>query len=209
MAAGTISLPFALGMALILFLGSFFLSYNYLNLTFLFFALGLFILTQLYSFLLKNILFADILTIAILFVLRAISGAFVINVKISPWLILCPFFLSLFLSVGKRHSDLLLLQNNAAQTRKVLQEYSLNLTGSLMNIFTTLLIVSYALYSFLSEHNYLLLTLPFALFVIFRYYYLIISNSPIARHPEKIFADKQMLCGIFLWLIITAYLIYK
>lgn len=178
------------------------------NIYFLYFVILLIMLSQFYNFFLKNVVFADILTIAALFVVRAISGAFVIGVKVSPWLILCPFFLSLFLSVGKRHADLSLLKEKAKTTRKVLQDYNHNLTNSLMVVSTTLLITSYALYSFLSEHPNLLYTLPFALFVIFRFYYLINSGSIISRHPEKIIKDKTMLTGMILWIVVTAGLIY-
>jgi 4-hydroxybenzoate polyprenyltransferase len=169
---------------------------------------ALVVIAQVYTLFLKNILFADILTIAALFVIRAVSGAFLINSKISPWLVLCPFFLSLFLSVGKRHSEMLLLKEKAGETRVVLQEYTPELTNSLMIISTALLVVSYALYSFLSEHNNLLITLPFALFVIFRFYYLIGCGSIIGRHPEKVITDKAMVIGITLWTILTAGLIY-
>ena len=169
---------------------------------------ALFILTQLYSFFLKKILFADILMIAVFFVIRAVSGAYVINVKVSPWLILCPFFLSLFLSVGKRYSDVKLLKEKAAQTRKVLKEYNLELTSSLMTISTTLLIISYALYCFQSLHQNLLYTLPFALFVIFRFFNLISRGSAAARHPEKVIKDVQIVIGIILWVAVAGVLIY-
>ena len=77
-----------------------------------------------------------------------------------------------------------------------------------MIISTTLLIISYALYSFLSEHQNLLYTLPFALFVIFRYYYLINIGSTIARNTEQVIKDKGIMIGTLLWVIITALLFY-
>jgi len=180
----------------------------FLGKIFFYFLLALFLLTLLYSLFLKKIIFADILTIAALFVLRAVSGAYLIKVWVSPWLILCPFFLSLFLSVGKRQGDLLFLQEKAAATRQVLQEYDLKNTSSLLTITTTLLIISYALYSFLSENQALLLTLPLALYVIFQFSYLINRGSEISRHPERIIKDKKILLGILLWLIITFIIVY-
>ncbi len=171
-------------------------------------AFALFLLTQMYSFFLKNLVFADILTIGVLFVLRAMAGALAINVKISPWLILCPFFLSLFLSVGKRHAEVHQLKDKAWYARTVLREYDHDLTTSLMTISTTLLVISYALYSFLSEHPNLIYTLPLALFVIFRFYYLINSGSVIARQAEKMVVDIQMLIGVLLWAIVSAVIIY-
>jgi len=207
LACGAINKISAIFVAIILLIASLILG-EILGKWFLMILIGMFLLTLAYTLLLKNILFADILTIAALFVLRAVSGAFAIEVKISPWLILCPFFLSLFLSVGKRHSDLRLLKDKAGETRKVLQEYTSDLTNSLMIISTTLLIVSYSLYSFLSEHNYLLFTLPFALFTIFYFFHLIQKGSDIARHPEKVIKDKNMMIGIGLWIIVTTTLIY-
>ena len=168
----------------------------------------LFLLTLAYSLWLKQVLFADILTIGTLFVIRAMAGAFVIDVQVSPWLILCPFFLSLFLSVGKRHSEVHLLGEKAGATRRVLLEYTPDLTTSLMVISTTLLIISYALYSFLSEHANLIYTLPFALFVIFRFYYLITSGNVIGRQAQKFIFDRPLVAGLLLWAIVTAVVLY-
>jgi len=207
LAAGLIEKSSAIFLAFSLFVLSLGTAY-YLNIYFFYSLTGLIVLTQIYTLLLKQIIFADILTIAALFVIRAVSGTWLIQAKISPWLILCPFFLSLFLSVGKRHSDLLLLKDKAVETRKVLQEYTLELTHALMIISTTLLIISYALYSFLSEHTNLLYTLPFALFVIFRFFSLINKGSEISRHPEKVIQDRAMIIGIIFWGIITALVIY-
>ncbi len=179
-----------------------------LNTITLLFILIIWIVNICYSLILKHIMLADILTISTLFVLRAIIGALTIGVTISPWLIMCPFFLSLFLSIGKRHGDLLLLKEKASTTRNVLQEYTPTLTLSLINISTSLLVTSYALYSFLSPYNKLLYTLPFALFVIFRYYHLVQSGSIIARHPEQIIKDLPLCVGLILWGIVTFILIY-
>jgi 4-hydroxybenzoate polyprenyltransferase len=207
LASGTVKNSSAVLLAVILLVLSLTLSYS-LSLWFFYSVIGLVVLTQIYSLWLKQVIFADILSIATLFVIRAISGALLIDVKISPWLILCPFFLSLFLSVGKRHSEITLLKEKSGETRKVLKEYNHGLTNSLMTISTTLLIISYALYSFLSEHQNLLFTLPFALFVIFRFYYLISSGSEIARHPEKIIKDRTMMIGMALWVLVTLVIIY-
>ena len=206
-AAGKISFIKATTICILLLTLSIYLAYT-LNIQTFYLILSLFSITQIYTFILKKVLIADILTIASLFVLRAIIGATAISVIISPWLILVPFFLSLFLSIGKRHNELYLLKEKAAETRKVLKEYTHELTNPLMVVSTTLLIISYALYSFLSKYNYLLHTLPFAIFTIFRYYYLIISNSSIARKPERIINDKPMVIGIVIWLILTLFLIY-
>jgi 4-hydroxybenzoate polyprenyltransferase len=204
---GSIKRPTALILMAILFILGLLFAVS-INEIFLYFVILLFVVGLVYTFLLKNIVFADILAIATLFVIRAISGAFAIEVKVSPWLILCPFFLSLFLSVGKRQAEIILMSEHAHKARKVLKQYSNGMTNSLMIIATTLLVISYALYSFLSEHPNLLYTLPFALYVIFRFYYLINSGSIIARHPEKVVRDKAMIIGILLWLVVTVGVVY-
>ena len=119
LASGKISRFKTILTGFILLVAGFIIAYN-LNWQF-FFLLSLFLVLELaYTFLLKGVLFADVITISLLFVTRAIGGAIAINVFISPWLILCPFFLALFLALGKRHSDLLLLKEKAESTRKVL-----------------------------------------------------------------------------------------
>jgi len=168
----------------------------------------LFILTQLYTFFLKQEPFIDIITIAINFVLRAVSGAVLINVETSPWLIICVFSLSLFLSTGKRFGDILYLKEKAYETRAVLKYYSKDVAQFLMTLTTVILILSYALYSFLGVHKNLILTLPFAFYVILRYTSLVYSNSIIARHPEMIYNDYKLILGILFWSLATIIIIY-
>jgi 4-hydroxybenzoate polyprenyltransferase len=179
-----------------------------INLQFLLILISLFVITQIYTFFLKQVLFADILTIASLFAIRAISGGLAIEVWISPWLVLCPFFLAMFLVVGKRKSDISLMKNNASKTRKLLDHYTTELTNQMMNLSTILLIVSYSLYSFLSEHPKLIYTLPFGIYLIFKFSYLINNGSEIARHPEKMFTDKTLWGGVLIWTLLTIGIIY-
>ena len=206
-AAGRIKVPSAIILVIFLLLIGLLLAYSITNLFFLIVA-SLFIATQVYTFYLKDILFADILTISSLFAIRAISGGLAIDVRISPWLILCPFFLAMFLGVGKRKADICLMKKAANKTRKVLEHYTETLTNQMMTLSTVLLIVSYSLYSFLSEHPNLIYTLPFALYTILRFFYLINNGSTIARHPEKIFKDRPLVIGLLLWIVITGMLIY-
>ncbi len=179
-----------------------------LNMNFLYAVIFLFGFTLFYSLILKKEPFADIIVIGINFVVRAMSGAFIIDVKISPWLILCTFFLAVYLTAGKRHSELALLGRKAKEHRDTLQFYTPALTSALMIIATTILIISYSLYTFLSEHNYLIYTLPFALYAIFRYFQLIYSDSEIARHPERVVLDLRMILGMLLWAGVTFYILY-
>lgn len=163
----------------------------------------LFVLTQFYTFGLQNIIFLDVILISINFLLRAISGALIINVEISPWLVLGVFFFAFFLAVGKRYSEFLFLKN---KYRKVLKEYDKKTLNSLLIISTTLLLICFSLFTFLSEHNNLVWTTPLFLFLVLRYYYLIKKGSSIARNPIKAIADKQLAIGSFA-LTITFFII--
>ncbi|MBU2637992.1 MAG: UbiA family prenyltransferase [Nanoarchaeota archaeon] len=202
-AAGRVSLIAAAVIAGLLFLMALGIAYC-LSITFMAVALVLFALSQLYTFWLKGEAFIDLLLLSTNFVLRAVSGAFIIDISIisiSPWLVLCTFFLSLFLAAGKREGDVSIIEKDkAVAQRKSLQYYTPDITKTLTIISATLLIMSYSLYSFLSKYNYLLLTLPFALYVIFRYLWLIRSGSYIARHPEYAYKDWKLAAGVLLWL---------
>jgi 4-hydroxybenzoate polyprenyltransferase len=206
-AAGRIKAPAGIILVIILLLIGLIIAYS-LTTWFFIIVASLFVATQIYTFYLKNILFADILTISSLFAIRAISGGLAIDVRISPWLILCPFFLAMFLGVGKRKADIHLMKKAANKTRKVLEHYTETLMNQMMTLSTVLLIVSYSLYSFLSEHPNLIYTLPFALYTILQFFHLINKGSTIARNPEEIFKNKPVVIGLILWIIITGILIY-
>lgn len=168
---------------------------------------GLFLLSGVYSLLLKHVLFADVLVIATNFVIRAVTGAFAISVIISPWLVLCTFLLALFLAVGKRHADLLFLKKDAKHHRATLEHYTPEITSALLILSTTAFTMSYSLYS-LSRHEKLLVTIPFALYVLFRYFWFIYTGNKIARHPEKIIKDLPIIIGIALWVGTTLAVLY-
>jgi 4-hydroxybenzoate polyprenyltransferase len=185
-----------------------------ISLQFLLFVAGLIAFTFLYTIILKYVLFADILIISINFVLRAASGAFVLlesgkpYVWISPWLIICVFFLALFLAVSKRAAELKLLGNKAALFRPVLRNYTQSLTNILMMISTSALVISYALYSFLGMFPMMILSLPFALYTIFRFLFLLEKKPEIPMSAYKIYKDKGMIIGILLWVASVAVVIY-
>ncbi|PIZ52035.1 decaprenyl-phosphate phosphoribosyltransferase [Candidatus Woesearchaeota archaeon CG_4_10_14_0_2_um_filter_33_13] len=207
LASGKIGLNKAI-LALLLLLIIGLLIAKSINLTFLLIVILLFVLTQIYTLYLKNVLFADILTIASLFALRALSGALAVDVWVSPWLILCPFFLALFLVVGKRQADLSLMKTDGKRTRAILEHYNKQLTNQLVNFSTILLIVSYCLYSFLSEHPTLIYTVPLGIYLIFGFLNLINNGSDVARHPERVFKNKPLVIGMAIWVGLTLSIIY-
>ncbi len=206
-ASGKISITTGIFLSIIFIIFSFAIAFM-LPRFFLYSVLGLFVLNFIYSIFLKNEPFLDIIMVAINFVIRAISGVFVINREISPWLILCPFFLALFLLIGKREADIKFLKEDAYKHKEVLRFYSPEITNNLLTISTTLLIISYSLYAFLSGRILLLITLPVAIYVIFRYLYLIYSGSIIPRHPEKMYMDIRLLIGSLLWIFMIILILY-
>ena len=180
----------------------------FLPANFLIAALGYFTLSQLYTAWLKHEAFADILTIAVNFVIRATAGAFAIKVWVSPWLILGVFFLALFLILGKRRSEVMLLQEKASSQRKTLASYTPEIVSRLSALTTTALVVCYTLFVFFGEHPLLYINLPIALYTIFRYESFITTGNKIARHPELVFTDWRMMTAIITWGILTFAVLY-
>jgi len=188
---------FLLGMAFAYALGLFF----FLAVLFLFFS------SLFYTFFLKQILFADIITIAVNFVIRIVSGALILKIIISPWIVVCPFFLALFLAVGKRDADARTMKAKATTYNPVLKHYTPEITHALMIISGTALLLSYALYSFTRTHL-MLATVPFAVYALFKYFYLVRTNSVIARHPELMYRDRLMMVSLIIWALLVFFIFY-
>ena len=186
----------------------------WLNINFAWIALGYFILQIAYSTLLKHVVIVDVLAVSAGFVLRAIAGAQVINVPISSWLLICTILLALFLALGKRRHELLLLEDNAVHHRKILYEYSPNLLDQMISVATASTVVAYALYTMSAETiakfhtDNLKYTIPFVLYGIFRYLYLIHQKSE-GGSPERILLnDRPLLINIILYLITIWFFTY-
>jgi len=178
----------------------------WLNTNFGLIALSYFILQIAYSTVLKHVVILDVLAVSVGFVLRAIAGAEVIDVPISSWLLVCTILLALFLSLGKRRHEILLLEGNAVNHRKILYEYSPALLDQMISVVTASTVVAYALYTMSVETitkfqtDNLKYTIPFVLYGIFRYLYLIHQKSE-GGSPEKILLnDKPLLINIILYL---------
>ncbi len=157
-----------------------------------------------YTFYLKNIVLLDVMTIAAGFILRVAAGVAVINVeRFSPWLYVCTGLLALFMVLGRRRHELLLLGQEAGNHRSILAEYSLELIDRLIGIVTTSAIVAYSLYTFLAEglpvNHLMMLTIPFVLYAVFRYLYLIQVRHE-GGAPEEIFLrDRPMQVTLVLY----------
>lgn len=167
------------------------------------------LLTLSYSFKLKEVVIIDVLTIAFGFILRAIAGAVVIAVDISPWLLMCTFLLALFLALTKRRHELVLLEDNAQSHRKILEEYRPEMLDQMISVVTSSTVMAYSLYTFTSGHSIILMaTIPFVVYGVFRYQYLV-HHKDIGGSPEiALLKDKSLLINILLWVLASALILY-
>lgn len=173
--------------------------------------LAYFILQIGYSFYLKHVVILDIFTIAAGFVLRAIGGAVAISVVVSPWLLVCTMLLSLFLGLAKRRHELVLLADGAISHRRILKEYSSDLVQEMTSVVTSATVVAYSLYTITAENlpanHAMAVTIPFVLYGIFRYLYLVYKDEA-APPDELLLRDYPLLIDIFLWGITAISILY-
>ncbi|MED0671844.1 decaprenyl-phosphate phosphoribosyltransferase [Aneurinibacillus aneurinilyticus] len=159
-----------------------------------------FVMNVAYSFRLKHVVIVDVMIIALGFVFRALGGGLVIEVPVTPWFFICTLLLALFLAISKRRHELILLENNMGSHRKVLDKYSKDLLNQLNSIVTTATIMSYGLFTFTSGRTqYLMATIPFVIYGIFRYLYLIHIEDKGGSPEEVLLKDKHILFTVILY----------
>lgn len=168
-----------------------------------------------YSAHLKNVALLDVFSVASGFVLRVLAGAVVIGVPISPWLYICAGLGSLFIALAKRRSELARAGDTAGDQRGILHAYTVGMLDQMIGVVATSAVVSYALYTFtadnLPDNHAMTLTLPFVLYGVFRYIYLVHTRD-IAESPEEILiGDTPMILAVILWLATgaTILLLYR
>ena len=212
-ASGLLSVPVALGSALILAVGGLAAAVA-LSPWFAAVAFGYVGLLSLYSAALKHVVIVDVLTVAIGFVLRAVGGALAIGVDISGWLLICTILIALFLALGKRRHEYLTLEGEAARPRPILAEYSAGLLDQMIAVVTASAVTAYALYTMSPEtvakfHTHLLpATLPFVLYGIFRYLYLLYRRQ-LGGNPSELFLnDRALLLNTIAWIFTVLLIIY-
>lgn len=159
----------------------------------------------LYSFWLKHVVILDIFIIASGFVLRAIAGAVVLDIPITPWLLVCVGLLSLFLGLGKRRAELVLLGEGASSHRRILEEYSLPMVDQMIGIVTSATIMAYTLFTYTSEtlqrepYPVMMATVPLVVYAIFRYIYLIHRHNEGGSPEELALKDLPLAVSIILY----------
>lgn len=166
---------------------------------------GFFVTSQVYSLLLKHIVFADTIMISVNYVWRAIAGAVLIDVSVSPWLIILCFITAMMLSLAKRKGDIAVLKDKARLHKQVFEMYTPELLDQSLAAISAIELLAVFIYLVDRHPNetvFIVLALPLFSFAIFRYLFLVSSNSIIGRRAERLFFDKQLLLtGIIIVLL--------
>ena len=172
-------------------------------------------LQLMYSFPLKHIVIIDVLTIAIGFVMRAVGGAVAVHVEISHWLLVCTILLALFIALAKRRHEIVLLADGAAGHRPILGEYTPYLLDQMIGVVTASTLISYVFYTISPETQakfgtaWLGLTIPFPLYGIFRYLYLVHQREGGGSPADLLLTDRPLLACVALWALTVAVIIYR
>jgi 4-hydroxybenzoate polyprenyltransferase len=165
---------------------------------------GFLALQAAYSLGLKHLVLIDVMAIAALFVIRAVAGAEAVDVRISPWLIVCTALLALFLALAKRRGELVGIEEGAGG-RPVLDGYSFALVDQLVSIVAACTIVAYSLYTFNArDGSWMMITIPFVVFGLFRYL-LLMHREDLGEEPENVLlTDVPILATIAAWAVTSA-----
>jgi 4-hydroxybenzoate polyprenyltransferase len=167
-----------------------------------------------YSFALKNMVIVDAISVSLGFVLRAVGGAVAIGVDFSDWLLICTILLALFLTLCKRRHEITSLNESAVEHRRILSEYSPYLLDQMISVVTASCLTAYAVYTTAPETvakfktTHLSLTIPFVLYGIFRYLYLVHRKEQGGSPSEILLADRPLLVAVALWALTIVAIIY-
>ena len=185
-----------------------------LGLPFLACAATYLVLNLAYSFHFKNAVILDVIAISLGFVLRASAGAMAIAVRISDWLLVCTLLLALFLALSKRRHELVSLLDNASGHRAILAEYSPYLLDQMIAVVTASCLMAYCFYTMAPETvekyktDRLSWTIPFVLYGIFRYLYLVHQKEQGGNPTDVLLTDRPLLLDVFLWALAVVAIVY-
>lgn len=174
---------------------------------------GYLLIQMAYSFWLKNFVIIDVMLIATGFLLRVASGVPLVDAeRFSPWLYICMTLLALLVGFGKRRHELTLLKENANAHRQSLEEYNLTLLDHTISVVTATTLLSYALYTFsapnLPPNNAMMLTIPFVLYAIFRYLYLLHVKGVGGAPEEVVLSDRPLQFAVVFWAMSVVLIMY-
>lgn len=172
------------------------------------------VLQTIYSSWLKHVVIIDVFLIATGYLIRVIAGGLAIEIQLSPWLFICTILIALFLALSKRRHELILLDKKAETHRPILKEYTPQLLDQMIAVVTASTVISYSLYTISSETvakfgtKNLLFTVPFVLYGIFRYLYLVHQKDEGGSPEALIVKDKPLLIDLFLWIVTVVLILY-
>jgi 4-hydroxybenzoate polyprenyltransferase len=167
-----------------------------------------------YCLILKHIVIVDVFSIAAGFFLRVLGGAEAISVPVSSWLLVCTFFMSLFLALAKRRHEIVLLEDGAEGHRRVLQKYDVLLVDQMMSVVTASTVVAYSVYTLAPDTvqrfgtTNLKYTIPFVLYGIYRYLYLVYRKNQGGSPESTLLQDVPMILNILLYGITVLAILY-
>jgi 4-hydroxybenzoate polyprenyltransferase len=213
-ASGSVGVTLAIATAAVLGAAALVVSFL-LGLPFFAMAATYVVLLSFYSISLKHIVIVDVLTIAAGFTLRAAAGAAAIDVPISHWLLVCTTLLALFIALSKRRHELTLLTDSATGHRPILGDYTPYLLDQMISVVTASTLISYAFYTISPETtarfgtDLLSLTIPFPLYGIFRYLYLVHRREQGGSPAELVVNDRPLLLCVALWALSVIVIIYR
>lgn len=214
LASGKIPLASAIFVALLILTTSLALAYL-ININTFLIILIYALMNVLYTLYLKNKVILDVMIIAAGFVLRVLAGISAIEVPVSNWILLTTLSVSLFLGFGKRRNELLIMDENSHSHRPVLEHYSVQLLNYLIIISITLTIVTYALYSIDNQiieklgTDRLIFTVPFVIFGLFRYMYVIFINKGGGDPADVVLKDGFIIADVLLWILAIVGILYS
>lgn len=212
LASGDLSVRFAIVAAVVIGVGSLAVAF-WLNTIFAGILTGYLALQVAYSFKLKQIVLLDVMTIAAGFVLRVGAGVPLVDAeRFSPWLYICTTLLALVLGLGKRRGELLLLKDDAHNHRETLKAYNLPFLDQLISVVTSSTVLAYALYTFsapnLPGNHTMMLTIPFVIYGVFRYLFLIHVRHWTIPPDEVLLKDRPSQINIGLWGLLAIAILY-
>lgn len=213
LASGALSIPSAIFLLLVLVSVAVTLA-ALLHWKFLLALLFYLALTVSYTLVWKHFIILDVMVVAIGFVVRAVAGALVIDVVFSKWLVVCTLFLALLLALSKRRSEIVLLDQDARDHRPVLHHYSTQYLDSLIHIMAGGAIITYTIYTCSPEvaanfgTDKLYVTLPFVLYGLFRYLYLVQHKTGGGDPSSTLLKDWPLGLTVLLWGLANVFIIY-
>jgi 4-hydroxybenzoate polyprenyltransferase len=174
---------------------------------------GYLVLMIAYSLVLKNIVIVDVLTIAAGFVLRVAAGVVVVHAeRFSPWIYVCMVLLALFVGIGKRRQEIVLMQDGSSDTRTILHEYNLKFLDEMIAVVSSSTVMAYSLYTFsapnVPQNHTLMLTIPFVLYGLFRYLFLIHVRGETEPPDVVVLKDKPLLIDVALFGLVAFLVFY-